>query len=340
MFFRYFFTLLFSLVAVASFSQKKVYLSMNWEEVKKNKAVFYCELGEEENGKYPANVYYTDETLYCTGSFNSKEISYDTRDGKFEYFFYSGKKMCEGEFKAGKKHGNWKIYYSNGVLERTGNYEAGSKIGKWLNYDETGSFKDTSEFVGSNYTGEYTRYKNGVLKEKCYYLNGQYHGAIKQYYANGGLFNTGYYDSGFLVGEWKYYNSNGNLASRIYYSRINRIDSVFYYNEDGSINNDRIDTSIINKHPEFDTLQKVIFKNIIYPPQAIENLITGKVNIAFSVLANGETIGFRCDDDIKLDFGLEEECIRVLKLLKFKPHKICNLNYTMAYRVPLKFKLQ
>lgn len=324
----------------------RAYLDMQWESCKKRNAVFVYETADETfiNGTYYVPIYYTDGTLYCEGSFSTKEVSYNTRNGKFTYYFRTGKIMCEGSFEAGAKTGLWTIYYKQGGKERVGEYKNNSKVGKWIYYNEEQEATDTIDIVPENYTGAFIRtFINGQISSKSNYTNGTLHGLHEDYFRNGFLSSKGEYDSGKKINEWNFYHKNGNKAARILYGKNERIDSVFYFNEEGIPETALIDTAYISKCPDYkdNQIQQIIGKNLVYPSLAVEYGIMGKIMIEFIIKSDGTVYGVKSIDDIKLDFGMEEECIRVVKdNFIFSPFKIYNTNSSIKYRIPIKFRLK
>lgn len=319
---------------------------MVWESCKKREAVFYYEKPDNvASREIPISIYYKyEDKLYCKGSFSSVEVSKESCNGKFTYYFTSGNVMCEGEYQNGDKTGYWKIYYKEGGVEREGLYKDGTKIGLWLNYAQGKTIADTTLHYGPDYTGEaIQKNKNGSIREKAWYVNGTYHGKYENYNSTGGLLYTGNYDDGLKINEWVFYHSENIVAAKVYYGKNETIDSVFFFNEDGSISTEQIDTATICKHPEMsdNIRQSIIVNNLIYPAVAIENAIQGQVLVQFTVRSDGSIDNVKCINDIKLDFGLEEECIRVVKTnFKFKPHKICNVKTAIRYNMPIKFRLR
>lgn len=56
------------------------------------------------------------------------------KDGKYEKFYASGKKECDGEYIENLKFGNWKFWYENGDLKEEGEYFNDEKSDTWKTY--------------------------------------------------------------------------------------------------------------------------------------------------------------------------------------------------------------
>ncbi len=87
---------------------------------------------------------------------------------------------------------------------------------------------------------------------------------------------------------------------------------------------------------------QTIYQNLIYPLEAIENCIQGRVVVKFEVLTSGSISGFRVENDT-LGYGLKEatiEAAMTLSSIGFCPSLLdCNpIEYT--YILPVTFRLE
>ena len=95
--------------------------------------------------------------------------------------------------------------------------------------------------------------------------------------------------------------------------------------------------------PEFaggtEEMYKYLGKNIMYPPNARENSVEGKVVLTFVVGADGkisqiEQVGK------KLGWGCDEEAIRVVKSMPaWTPGKQNGKAVTVKFTLPIRFQL-
>jgi antitoxin component YwqK of YwqJK toxin-antitoxin module len=328
-------------LSFAGLYAKRVYLNQQWETSSKNGGLFYYEKPDKnDDGIYPITIFYNDDIKYCEGVFNNRSVSFDARNGEFSYYFRTGKPMCRGSFANGKKNGYWEIYYPTGGKERTGNYANGKKEGDWLIYDASQNIVDTVVMVPEGYTGVFITYNKGRVEEKTNYVNGVGYGLQETFYNNGNLMSKGNLDSGERVGPWDFYYKSGTLASHIVFSEFNRIDSIFYFEESGEPVTTPIDTAHAFAPACLDNPQYTIAKNLMYPPLAVENGVQGKASFTFIFNPDGSITNVRCIDDIKLDFGLEEECFKVIgKAFKCSPNKMFNIPTRVKIGLPVKFRL-
>lgn len=100
----------------------------------------------------------------------------------------------------------------------------------------------------------------------------------------------------------------------------------------------------VNKKAEFpggeQALMKFIAQHLKYPLKAIENDIEGTVIMQFVVNTDGSISDIAPVGDKRFGFGLEDECIRVIKSMPaWSPASIKGKNVKMQFRLPIKFKI-
>ncbi len=83
-----------------------------------------------------------------------------------------------------------------------------------------------------------------------------------------------------------------------------------------------------------------IRKNLNYPSQAVENEVQGRVYVSFVISYEGKVTEVKVVGDKKLGYGIEEEAVRVVKLIpNMKPATSNGSAVNMKYRIPIVFKL-
>lgn len=83
-----------------------------------------------------------------------------------------------------------------------------------------------------------------------------------------------------------------------------------------------------------------IRKNLNYPPQAVENEVQGRVYVSFIISYEGNVTDVKIVGDKKLGYGIEEEAIRVVKLIpNMSPATSNGRAVNMKYTIPIFFKL-
>jgi periplasmic protein TonB len=117
------------------------------------------------------------------------------------------------------------------------------------------------------------------------------------------------------------------------------VDEVIeVFEEEEEIVEDEVFT-IVEKMPEIPGgIQKFLYNNVKFPPAAKANGIQGKVYVNFTVGKDGNP------RDIKILRGvhdlLDNEAIRVVKLMKFTPGKQRGKPVSVSFNLPINFKLQ
>lgn len=141
------------------------------------KTHYFLNADEKLQGLYAS--YYEDGSL-------EEWMHYDNGilDGKYEEYFYNGKKKVDANYIHGQFHGPYMEYHCNGSLRDKGHYVRGMKDGTWVSY-----------------------YSNGQLCYKCMYVHDEYHGVVEKYHRNGLLWKYGVFTYG--SGSFKEYDGNG-----------------------------------------------------------------------------------------------------------------------------------
>jgi len=97
------------------------------------KEVFYTYVGNKKT--------IVKEIRYFPNGIKELEGSFDehgNKDGKWIYYYDSGKKWLEENYKSGKKNGRFVEWYLSGKKSFEGNYKNGFADGKWTFWNENG----------------------------------------------------------------------------------------------------------------------------------------------------------------------------------------------------------
>jgi TonB family protein len=259
----------------------------------------------------------------------SRIYSFSQNDTTVFYIDYYGKKTNKEKAEFLRKQflqdGKWTVndYYLNGVLQMTGIYKNNrfkKKNGLFIYYSDNGK------------VSSYINYQNNIK-------NGLY----KDFNKDGVLQTEGFYKKGKNEGLWKWYYTNGQACSEEIY-RDGVLISYTFYNENGEKTKEGIITSesknVIGEEPEFvgglDSLYAYLSKETIYPIEAKNNNIQGKVKVQFFVGKDG-TI-----EDVKIIQSvhrlLDEEALRVVSSMpNWKPGRFHNLPIRYRYVLPINF---
>jgi TonB family protein len=87
-------------------------------------------------------------------------------------------------------------------------------------------------------------------------------------------------------------------------------------------------------------MYEAVLKNIVYPEQAKENGISGKVYITFTIDSNGKTSNHRVTKGI--GSGCDEEALRVVKEIpdNWIPGLMGGQSVNIEYILPISFALR
>jgi periplasmic protein TonB len=147
------------------------------------------------------------------------------------------------------------------------------------------------------------------------------HGEYRKFSYNDRLLVKGYYKLGVKDSTWECYDLNGQLTMKFDYTKN---ELVFYKPNDKvkdkkfkiAAGNNSADTTL-SRPPIFlggdDYILSELANNIRYPANAVENGKSGKVFVIFTVDRSGKTGNYHVATP--LGYGMDEEAIRVLKLL-------------------------
>lgn len=120
--------------------------------------------------------------------------------------------------------------------------------------------------------------------------------------------------------------------------------SIAIYSQNNSINCDSIifreDRGCVyyEKMPELIGGLDSLHSRLVYPQEAIENKIEGKVYVIVVIDSTGEQL---CSRIIKsLGYGCDEEALRLIETSKFLPGVHKGKTYTMFVSIPIVFLLK
>lgn len=145
------------------------------------------------------------------------------------------------------------------------------------------------------------------------------HWEYKKFSYDNVLLMKGYYKNGIKDSIWECYDQKGKITLSYDFSN----NKVLLFNPSNKIKDKKY--SIVNNMNQADTklsyppvllggdelFLSELLLDFFYPPQALENGISGKVYIVFTVDKFGKTSNYHIDKP--LGYGLDEEAIRIIK---------------------------
>ena len=204
---KIFFLFLF-FVGVFAFSQEKLYFDADWEPTTKDKMEYYRETSKNGNLTHIKD-FYKNGTLQMEGDASDPTPNSEIFEGKLTYYFPSGKKQTESEFKNGLPTGISRDFDEQGRIVRELTFD---KNGNYSGYAH--SYKDEEKALNS-----YFEYKNSQPSKTIVFDED-----IK------GIRYEIHYKKDYEESETKYFGEGGKLlGSKIYKDEKYQGITVEYY---------------------------------------------------------------------------------------------------------------
>lgn len=221
-------------------------------------------------------------------------------------------KVAAAYFRIVKKEGEkWKVndYYISGKMQMSGYFR---------------SLKDEKREGLFNYFRE-----NGKPEKTMFYKNDSTRFIQKWNDAGNPTLVNG-------SGEYRCTNPNGNAEFEMFKDSV--LSYAYFIDKTSNDTIYRVATTIATPKNGFEGFYRYIANNLVYPVQARENDIQGKVYIGFVVKADGSVDNFKIHKGI--GFGCEEEVIRLLQNYKdWQPATVNHKKVNQMLNIPVVFKL-
>jgi len=165
-----------------------MYFDSSWEQTTKENAKYYRIITIDNSGDFLFHVtdYYLSGQVQMTGKYRS--IRPDNREGKFTWYYQSGQRQQECEYKNNFLHGLFQEWYENGQLKSRQILHEGVFDGPVKTWD-----------------------MNGTIQMEAQYSKGEKHGYFITYYDNGQMTRKDLYEHGILI-EGQCYNPDGTTT--------------------------------------------------------------------------------------------------------------------------------
>jgi antitoxin component YwqK of YwqJK toxin-antitoxin module len=249
-------TTLVSLSHIAAQNVITLYYDKDWKQTFDiSEAAYFRKASQTDNNQWAVRDFYISGKLQMTGTYKTRK--FETKVGRFIYYYMNGQKSSEGEYLNDKHEGLWTYWYENGNKSMEGKYKNDMKYDIWTYWYESGKKKSEGPIKNGHLNGYWVRwYENGskqaeglqvdgvndgvwtfyyeseLLKQKEYYKSG-YAVWTEGYYENGKLELKGQYLSGKSTGEWSYWNVDGILYLKGKYANDLRVGEWVRYLPNG-----------------------------------------------------------------------------------------------------------
>lgn len=361
------FPLLTLILLISSFSlnaQKKKYFDINDLKCKADRAYYYRVMVPEGSMFKVTDYYAENNQVRLEGTYRSKKMEDDSREGDFNWFFSNGQKYKEGHFKSGKATGKWSSWYKDGQLRFEGEFDKGHEQGEWTFYHRNGAVKSKGIYEVGDANGIYsTFYDNGdkkvvetyakgksdgefstyfpgnIIKSKGSYLKDSLDGTYTRYWKNGNISYKGEYSDNKRSGIWEFYHSNGQKSAEIEYSKKGKFVKGTYFDEDGKKLSKKVLEDDLYKEAEYSTGKDEMYSEInkklgdkmdVRGAKADKYVFYGRICLTIDEEGNivGRVWEFPADDDW---FEDKWDMVKYINLAiddfpKFKPCKAYNRN--------------
>ena len=226
-------------IGIFAFSQEKLYFDADWEPTTKDKMEYYRETSKSGNLTHIKD-FYKNGTLQMEGEASDPTPNSEVFEGKVTYYYPSGKKQTETEFKNGQPIGIARDYDEEGrilrdfVYQKHGNYSGvahsykmdDEDLNSYFEYKNSESVKTIvydKDMKGIRYEIHYnknneeseTKYfgEGGKLLGNRVYKNDKYTGITVEYYKNPmRIANISKYGNGYNYDESTQFYENGKMA--------------------------------------------------------------------------------------------------------------------------------
>ena len=180
--------------------------------------------------------------------------------------------------------------------------------------------------------------ENGTIQEIGIMQDGFKDGPWTSYFPDGNIRSEGEFNKGFRIGEWTWYHENGTICAIEKWRR-----GVFRKGDYWDRNGNPSDINEVLTHPEYpggiEAFTKMIVENIIYPEEALEAEIEGRVVLEFQISPAGRLINPSIAERAHPD--LNREALRVVQLSdSWIPAKFHGQSTSAQYTFPISFALQ
>jgi antitoxin component YwqK of YwqJK toxin-antitoxin module len=156
-------------------------------------------------------VKFTDEN-------NNPIFEAEDKKGMTEYPLYNawGAKMVDMKIgDEGDRDGMLNFYYATGAKSDEINYKNGNLSGVTKAFYVDGKIKDEESYIDDKKDGYFKSYHaNGVIKDEGWYKEGKKQGLWRQYHINGKVRTEQYYLNDEFDGYYKEYNVNGEITDK------------------------------------------------------------------------------------------------------------------------------
>lgn len=348
---------LLSLNYHCGFSQDtlRLYLDADFKIVEQNQAKIIRD-AIISNGRYCITDQHADGRMIMTGEFTS--VNPWVEDGAFKYYDETGELYAKGNFKNGNMIGKW-IYYEKGETD-TADYDPALEILKNIAY---GNNKVSRNIPNSSVSPELMDY----IQSNIHFpprVRDIYPGCMVSVRVT--IHKRMYMIPHVLVLEhpdfeleafrlldiapdtilYDRYSSLKNICYDVDFVFMKKTEpnTIFIYDQDTTATDSLQEFIFVDEHATFmggDIMKfrEWVQRNVIYPPEAVENGEFGRITVQFVVTTEGDVTGVTILKGVSP--ALDKEVIRVLNSSpKWTPAKSLGENVNQQFVIPVIFMIR
>lgn len=186
------------------YAGNKVTFTARYNAGKPDGEVVYFGRNGNELGRFVMNDGTgTWQTFWANRKVSSKtRMSKGVEDGVHQEFTIRGKRVVEGRYRGGVKHGTWKHWTPDGVLLSEQTWKRGKLDGVVKKYVD-GKLSLEATYQSGQVAGVYTEHRNSKPAVTGSYVADRKHGTWTHYASDGTVVLTATYNSGTLDGPWR-----------------------------------------------------------------------------------------------------------------------------------------
>jgi len=164
------------------------------------------------------------------------------------------------------------------------------------------------------------------------------HGPCSSYYPDGTIDTEGTYSQRKKTGTWKYYYPDGQLSAEVVYEADELLEGT-YFDKTGQPIPYEDAFQEVSFVGEKEMVLTFIYRNIVYPSEAREKGIQGKVIITVLVDKDGTPINWKVKESVHK--SIDQASLNVIKLIdQYNPAKAFNRPTRGIIDIPVMFKLE
>lgn len=278
----------FFFIAAVYAQKKETFYDENKNLLLKGTPSYYSVVEFKDSLWYRSDYYLPERSIQFLGSYKDSLCKID--HGLFTTFYLNRKIQSQGFYKNGKKEGAWVSFHENGIIKDSTVYEKGMETGVQLTFHPNGYIADSA----------------------TYNSNGS--GVLVSWYDDGNPSNAGLFVAGRKRhGKWQYFYNNGKVKGIEIYD-LGRLLSRQHFD---SVGKEVLDLSLWEREASFkggeSAWREYLQNNLQAAVPVVNKAPKGSYTVIMQFVINSDGTISDLKPLTKKGYGMEEECMRILK---------------------------